>query len=81
MTKLVEWLSSFLLIVAVWYALLTEKFGAEYLKEHPLLVLLWPVGLVGFFGLFSVAVSIVIDSLGSFRNPIPSSLHRLKKLQ
>ena len=57
MTKLVEWLSGFVLIAAVWYALLTQKIGAEFSQEHPLLVLLWPVGLVALFGIYSVAVS------------------------
>ena len=57
MTKLVEWITGFVLIVAVWYAILTQKIGAQLSQDHPLLVLLWPVGLVALFGIYSVAVS------------------------
>jgi hypothetical protein len=46
-------------LVAVWYSLLTEKFGSEFSQKHPLFVLLWPVGLVALFGIYSILVSIL----------------------
>ena len=56
MTKLTEWLSGLVLLFGVWYSLLTEKIGSQFAQEHPLFVLLWPVGLVALFGIYSILV-------------------------
>jgi hypothetical protein len=60
MTKLVEWLSGLVLVIGMWYALLTEKIGSGFSEKQPLFVLLWPVGLVALFGFYSIAVKSVL---------------------
>ena len=62
MTKLVEWLSAIVVIVAVWYALLTQIIMPDFYVDHPLVACLWPVGLVALFGIYSIAVSTLVES-------------------
>jgi dolichyl-phosphate mannosyltransferase polypeptide 3 len=62
MTKLMEWLGGLVLILGLWLAILLERTSSSNatsvldIKPYPYLVLLWPIGLVAAFGIYSVAV-------------------------
>ena len=67
MTKLVEWLAVLTVIVGLWLAITTERNQAERglmwdklwtgeADRSSYIALLWPVGLVLLFGLYSVVV-------------------------
>ena len=62
MTKLMEWLGGLALILGLWLAILLERTSSSNatsvldITPYPYLVLLWPIGLVAAFGIYSVAV-------------------------
>ena len=55
MTKLLEWISGLVIIIAVWAGIWTKNIGNLALS-YPNTTMLWPVYLVIFFGLYSIAV-------------------------
>lgn len=56
MTKLVEWLTAFILLLSVWISIYSGKFLPELSRQHPALVLWSPVLAVAAFGIYSVGV-------------------------
>jgi hypothetical protein len=57
MTKLLQWLLGLAIMVAVWAAVLNGQVFPNPKEEFYFLKLLWPVGLVGVFGIYSILVS------------------------
>ena len=55
MTKLMEWLTAIVLILAVWFSVITQNIG-NLAKDYPNLTFLWPLVLLVFFGIYSVLV-------------------------
>ena len=55
MTKLMEWLTAIVLILAVWFSVITQNIG-NLAIDYPNLTFLWPLVLLVFFGIYSVLV-------------------------
>ena len=55
MTKLIEWISGLIIIIAVWAGIWTTNIGNLALS-YPNTTMFWPVYLVILFGLYSIAV-------------------------
>merc|ERR1712141_27953 len=55
MTKLLEWISGLIIIIAVWAGIWTTNIGNLALS-YPNTTMFWPVYLVILFGLYSIAV-------------------------
>ena len=62
MTKLMEWLCGVAVIVGLWLAVLVERMNSSNtesvwnIKPYPYIVLLWPIGIVAAFGIYSILV-------------------------
>ena len=62
MTKLMEWLAGLAIIIGLWLGILFERMNSSNaesvlnIKPYPYVVLLWPIGLVAAFGIYSVMV-------------------------
>ena len=62
MTKLMEWLAGIAIILGTWMAILIERMNSENtnivwnVKPNAYIVILWPIGLVAAFGIYSVIV-------------------------
>ena len=55
MTKLLEWVTGFILIMGIWFSVLTQNIGNVSI-DYPNLTFLWPVLLLILFGIYSVLV-------------------------
>lgn len=56
MTKLMEWVTALVLLLSVWIAIYTKKWLPDLSRDHPILVLWFPVLAVAAFGIYSVGV-------------------------
>ena len=62
MTKLMEWLAGIAITLGLWLAILVERMNSSNsdslwnIKPNAYLVILWPVGLIAAFGIYSVLV-------------------------
>ena len=54
MTKLMEWIGVFFIIVGIWYSLITEKIFPDLYRNNPNLVLMSPIFGLGLFAMYSV---------------------------
>ena len=50
-----EWLTAIVLILAVWFSVITQNIG-NLAIDYPNLTFLWPLVLLVFFGIYSVLV-------------------------
>ncbi|XP_023018671.1 dolichyl-phosphate mannosyltransferase subunit 3 [Leptinotarsa decemlineata] len=56
MTKLVEWLSGFSILIAIWLYMIKEERHFNFVHEHYDIVLYSPVIFVILFGLYAASV-------------------------
>ena len=62
MTKLMEWLAGLTVIIGLWIGILFERMNSSNaesiwdIKPYPYLVILWPIGLVAAFGIYSLLI-------------------------
>ena len=62
MTKLMEWLAGIAIVIGLWMAILVERMNSANsntiwdVKPNAYIVLVWPLGLIAAFGIYSVLV-------------------------
>ncbi|KAL3272234.1 hypothetical protein HHI36_022717 [Cryptolaemus montrouzieri] len=79
MTKLLEWLTAFSILVTIWIALLTKKVDNSFVEQHPQLLLYSPFIAIILFGLFALAV--VLYRTFTFNNAELAAAELQKEIQ
>lgn len=74
MTKLMEWITMLVLIVSVWFAIITQNIG-NLAIDYPNATFLWPLGLLILFGLW--ALSVIVYRVATF-NDCPEAAAELQ---
>lgn len=79
MTKLVEWLTGLVAVVAVWYAVLTGAVARDWSAKNPELALWWPVLAVAVFGVY--CVSVIAYRVATFNDCVEASEELKKEIE
>ncbi|XP_044763150.1 dolichol-phosphate mannosyltransferase subunit 3 [Coccinella septempunctata] len=79
MTKLMEWLTAISALISLWVALLTNKIGNDFTKQHHQFILYLPIILIILFGLY--ALTVVLYRTFTFNNCEEAAAALKKEIQ